>query len=253
MAVSLGDLLAAADNILDPAQFSDYCPNGLQVAGSETVRRIISGVTASQALIEAAIAEKADAIMVHHGYFWRGEDPCIVGMKRNRLALLLANNISLIAYLLPLDAHPVLGNNAQLAKRLGIHVEGGLEPNNPRSVGNVGRLSAPMSAEAFAAHVELVLGRKPLLEVGHDRPISTIAWCTGGAQSYIEKAFAAGVDAYLSGEVSEPTILAARELGIHYIAAGHHATERYGIQAVAKNLADQFDLYHRFIDIDNPA
>ena len=134
MAVSLGDLLAAADNILDPAQFSDYCPNGLQVAGSETVRRIISGVTASQALIEAAIAEKADAIMIHHGYFWRGEDPCIVGMKRNRLALLLANNISLIAYHLPLDAHPVLGNNAQLAKRLGIHVEGGLEPNNPRSV-----------------------------------------------------------------------------------------------------------------------
>jgi dinuclear metal center YbgI/SA1388 family protein len=253
MSVSLQGLLAAADEILDPARFSDYCPNGLQVAGAETVSRIVSGVTASQALIEAAIDEKADAILVHHGYFWRGEDPCIVGMKRNRLALLLANNISLIAYHLPLDAHPILGNNAQLAKRLGIAVDGGLEANNPRSVGNVGSLPEAMSALAFAEHVEAVLGRKPLLELGHERPIKRIAWCTGGAQSYIEKAAAAGVDAYLSGEVSEPTILAARELGIHYIAAGHHATERYGIQALAGNLAEKFGLYHRFIDIDNPA
>jgi dinuclear metal center YbgI/SA1388 family protein len=253
MSVSLHVLLAAADEILEPTRFSDYCPNGLQVAGAETVTRIISGVTASQALIEAAIEEKADAILVHHGYFWRGEDPCIVGMKRNRLALLLANNISLIAYHLPLDAHPVLGNNAQLAKRLGIAVDGGLEATNPRSVGNVGYLPEAMSASAFAEHVAGVLGRKPLLELGHERAIKRIAWCTGGAQSYIEKAAAAGVDAYLSGEVSEPTILAARELGIHYIAAGHHATERYGIQALAGNLAEKFGLYHRFIDIDNPA
>ena len=253
MKVSLKALVAAADEILEPAQFNDYCPNGLQVAGSDQVARIVSGVTASQALIEAAIAENADAILVHHGYFWRGEDPCIVGMKRNRLALLLANNISLIAYHLPLDAHPVLGNNAQLAKRLGIEVDGGLDANHSRSVGNVGYLAEAVSADVFAEHVRRVLGRTPLLEVGHDRPIKRIAWCTGGAQSYIDKAVAAGVDAYLSGEVSEPTILAARELGIHYIAAGHHATERYGIQALAENLADRFGLYHRFIDIDNPA
>ncbi|MFT7404215.1 Nif3-like dinuclear metal center hexameric protein [Zhongshania sp.] len=253
MTVSLQALVAAADDILEPSYFSDYCPNGLQVAGNVNVARIVSGVTASQALIEAAIAEKADAIIVHHGYFWRGEDPCIVGMKRNRLALLLANNISLIAYHLPLDAHPVLGNNAQLAKRLGIAVDGGLDPNNPRSVGNVGSLAQAMTATEFAGHVEAVLGRAPLLELGHKRPIKRIAWCTGGAQSYIDKAVAAGVDAYLSGEVSEPTILAARELGIHYIAAGHHATERYGVQALAETLAEKFGLYHRFIDIDNPA
>lgn len=253
MTISLQALVAAADEILEPSYFSDYCPNGLQVAGDVNVARLISGVTASQGLIEAAIAEKADAIIVHHGYFWRGEDPCVVGMKRNRLALLLANNISLIAYHLPLDAHPVLGNNAQLARRLGIAVDGGLDPNNPRSVGNVGSLAQAMSATEFAEHVEEVLGRKPLLEIGHNRLIKRIAWCTGGAQSYITKAAAAGVDAYLSGEVSEPTILAARELGIHYIAAGHHATERYGVQALAETLADQFGLYHRFIDIDNPA
>ncbi|MEX1668473.1 Nif3-like dinuclear metal center hexameric protein [Zhongshania guokunii] len=253
MSVSLTDLVAAADDLLAPQNFNDYCPNGLQVAGCSDVRRIVSGVTASQALIEAAIDAQADAIIVHHGYFWRGEDPCVVGMKRRRLALLLQHDISLIAYHLPLDAHPELGNNIQLARRLGITVEGGLEPNNPRSVGNVGVLSAPQSAQDFAGHVAKVLGRRPLLELGHDRPIRRIGWCTGGAQSYIEKAVALGMDAYLSGEVSEPTILAARELGIHYIGAGHHATERYGVQALARELASRFDLHHEFIDIDNPA
>jgi len=253
MSVSLTDLVAAADDLLAPQNFKDYCPNGLQVAGCSDVRRIVSGVTASQALIEAAIDAQADAIIVHHGYFWRGEDPCVVGMKRRRLALLLQHDISLIAYHLPLDAHPELGNNIQLARRLGITVEGGLEPNNPRSVGNVGVLSAPQSAQDFAGHVAKVLGRRPLLELGHDRPIRRIGWCTGGAQSYIEKAVALGMDAYLSGEVSEPTILAARELGIHYIGAGHHATERYGVQALARELASRFDLHHEFIDIDNPA
>ncbi|CAA0083322.1 GTP cyclohydrolase 1 type 2 [Zhongshania aliphaticivorans] len=253
MAVSLKALVAAADEILEPSYFSDYCPNGLQVEGRDEVSRIVSGVTASQALIEAAIEMRADAIMVHHGYFWRGEDSCVVGMKRNRLARLLENDISLIAYHLPLDAHPVVGNNVQLAKRLDITVEDGLEADNPRSVGNVGSLSQPLSAEEFAAKVERALGRKPLLELGHGRPVRRIAWCTGGAQSYIHKAAEAGVDLYLSGEVSEPTIIAARELGINFIAAGHHATERYGVQALAEALARQFDVFHRFIDIDNPA
>ncbi|WP_373096554.1 Nif3-like dinuclear metal center hexameric protein [Zhongshania sp.] len=253
MSVSLTALVMAADSLLSPQSFNDYCPNGLQVAGGSEVRRIVSGVTASQALIEAAIEAEADAIIVHHGYFWRGEDPCVVGMKRRRLALLLKHDISLIAYHLPLDAHPELGNNIQLAKKLGITVQGGLEPNNPRSVGNVGILSAPQAAQHFADHVAKVLGRRPLLELGHNRPIARIGWCTGGAQSYIDKAAALGLDAYLSGEVSEPTILAARELGITYIGAGHHATERYGVQALAAALATQFDLHHQFIDIDNPA
>lgn len=253
MSVSLSALVAAADSLLEPHNYNDYCPNGLQVAGRSEVHTIVSGVTASQALIEAAVDVGADAIVVHHGYFWRGEDPCVVGMKRRRLGLLLKHDISLIAYHLPLDAHPELGNNIQLAKQLGITVQGGLEPNNPRSVGNVGILAAPQSAPVFADHIAKVLGRRPLLELGHDRPIQRIAWCTGAAQSYIEKAAALGVDAFLSGEVSEPTILAARELGLHYIAAGHHATERYGVQALAAALATQFDLNHQFIDIDNPA
>lgn len=253
MSVSLSALVAAADSLLEPHNYNDYCPNGLQVAGRSEVHTIVSGVTASQALIEAAVDVGADAIVVHHGYFWRGEDPCVVGMKRRRLGLLLRHDISLIAYHLPLDAHPELGNNIQLAKQLGITVQGGLEPNNPRSVGNVGILAAPQPAPVFADHIAKVLGRRPLLELGHDRPIQRIAWCTGAAQSYIEKAAALGVDAFLSGEVSEPTILAARELGLHYIAAGHHATERYGVQALAAALATQFDLNHQFIDIDNPA
>lgn len=253
MSVSLSTLVAAAENLLAPHNFNDYCPNGLQVAGRSEVSRIVSGVTASQALIEAAIDVRADAIIVHHGYFWRGEDPCVVGMKRRRLALLLQHDISLIAYHLPLDAHPELGNNIQLAKRLGIVVQGGLEPNNPRSVGNIGVLSTPQSAQDFADHVAKILGRRPLLALGHNRPIQRIGWCTGGAQSYIDKAAALGMDAYLSGEVSEPTILAARELGIHYIGAGHHATERYGVQALAGALAEKFGVHHQFIDIDNPA
>ena len=252
MSIALTELVAAADELLQPQLFSDYCPNGLQVAGRDTVKRVISGVTACQALVDAAVERGADAIIVHHGYFWRGEDPCVVGMKKRRLATLLAHDISLIAYHLPLDAHPELGNNAQLAKILGIEVEGGMD-SSPRPVGNVGRLPQPISARDFATHVGTVLGREPLLEVAGDHPIRSIAWCTGGAQSYIDRAAALRVDAYLSGEVSEPTIHSARELGVHYIAAGHHATERYGAPALAGHLAERFGLQHEFVDIDSPA
>lgn len=252
MATSLQKLLIEANALMEPQAFQDYCPNGLQVEGRAEVRRLVSGVTASQALIDAAVDSGADAILVHHGFFWRGEDPCLRGMKRRRLASLLANDISLIAYHLPLDAHPTLGNNAQLAERLGIVVEGGLD-DSARPVGNVGRLPAPMSAVEFAAHVARELGREPLLEEVGGGMISRIAWCTGAAQSYIDRAAALGVDAYLSGEVSEPTIHSAREQGVHYIAAGHHATERYGVQALASVLAETLGVEHRFIDIDNPA
>ncbi|ARN74869.1 Nif3-like dinuclear metal center hexameric protein [Oceanicoccus sagamiensis] len=252
MPVSLKELLSCTNTLLKPEVFNDYCPNGLQVQGSDTIQTLVAGVTASQALIDRAIAANADALLVHHGFFWKGEDPCVVGIKYRRLQALLDHNINLIAYHLPLDAHPVMGNNAQLANLLGLTVTGGLEPHNPNSVGNVGRLAAAMPAADFCQQVAKALGREPLLIQSGDHPIETIGWCTGAAQGYIDQAAMQGVDAYLSGEVSEPTVHSARELGVHYIAAGHHATERYGVQAVGEYLAAEFKLDYQFIDIDNP-
>lgn len=251
--VALSELVAGADRLLAPERFQDYCPNGLQVEGRPRVRRLVTGVTASLALLEAALAAGADAVLVHHGYFWKGESPNVVGMKQRRLRLLLENEISLLGYHLPLDAHPVLGNNAQLALRLGIEVSGALQPGARDPIGNIGRLAAPQSAAEFARLVGERLGREPLLVEGGAHPISTIGWCTGGGQGYIEQAAQLGVDAFLSGEISEQTVHSARELGIHFIAAGHHATERYGAPAVGAFLAAQFGIEHRFIDIDNPA
>ena len=245
-------LLTVLDSELQSQRFHDYCPNGLQVEGRDQVRRLVTGVTACQALIDAAVVEEADAILVHHGYFWKNEDARVRGMKKQRLQSLLRHDISLFAYHLPLDAHPRLGNNAQLARRLGLRVEGGLEPDNPLSIGNVGRLEEPMSAADFVAHVEAVLGREALHIGDVQDEIETLAWCTGAAQGFIEQAQALGVDAYLSGEISEPTTHFARETGIHYFACGHHATERYGVQAVGEWLANEYGLEHIFIDIDNP-
>jgi dinuclear metal center YbgI/SA1388 family protein len=253
MPVKLAELVACSDQLLQPQLFNDYCPNGLQVQGKAEVSRLVSGVTASQALIDHAIAGGADAMLVHHGFFWKGEDPCITGMKYSRLKGLLNNGISLIAYHLPLDAHPQYGNNAQLAKLLEIEISGGLEPGNANSVGNIGRLPVSVTADTFRQLVSDRLGREALLIPGGDHAIKTVGLCTGGAQGYIGQAAAQGVDAYLSGEISEPTVHEARELGVHYIAAGHHATERYGVQAVGEYLAQMFSLDHQFIDIDNPA
>ncbi len=252
MATTLTELVAAADRLLRPENFADYCPNGLQVEGRSQVRRIVSGVTASLALLEAALAANADAILVHHGYFWKNETPQITGIKRRRLRLLLENDISLLVYHLPLDAHPQWGNNAQLAAQLDIDVTGGLQPGaNP--IGNIGRLAEAMSLQSFADKVTRRLGRAPLVVAGGTHPINTIGWCTGGAQSYIEQAAVLGADAFLSGEVSEQTVHLARELGLHFIAAGHHATERYGVAAVGRYLATELGIEHQFIDIDNPA
>lgn len=249
----LNDLLARLDDLLQPSRFSDYCPNGLQVQGNAEVHRLVSGVTASEALIDAAIAEGADAILVHHGYFWKGESPVITGMKRRRLAKLLAHDISLIAYHLPLDAHPQLGNNAQLAALLGIQRDGPLFPGDARAVGDVGRLPEPLTAQALSARIADRLGRQPLHVPGGERLIYRVAWCTGGAQGFIEQAINLGVDVYLSGEISEPTVHAARESGVHYFALGHHASERYGAKALGEWCAGELGLTHRFIDIDNPA
>lgn len=252
MGVSLMELQACLDALLQPASISDYCPNGLQVEGRAEVRRLVSGVTASQALLDAAVAADADAILVHHGYFWKGENPCVRGIKKRRLATLLAHDISLLAYHLPLDLHPELGNNAQLAARLGIRIEGGLEVDNPRSIGLYGRLPVAQTAPQFADLLEQVLGRRPEHIAGGPQLIERVGWCTGAAQGYIGQAIDRGLDAYISGEISEPTVHDAREGKVHYFAAGHHATERYGVQAVGAYLAETLGIEHRFIDIANP-
>ena len=246
------ELIKHLDHLLQSARIRDYCPNGLQVAGAEHISSIVTGVTASQALIDAAIERGADTIMVHHGYFWKGEDECITGIKRERLKSLLTNDINLIAYHLPLDMHPVYGNNAQLADVLGLQIDGPLDENDLSVPGNIGRLPRPMSGKEFRAWLGECLKREPL-HIGEDNDtIETIAWCTGGAQGYLQKAINAGVDAYLTGEVNEPAVHLARETGTHFFSAGHHATERYGAKALGEYLADEFALEVEFIDIDNP-
>lgn len=248
----LSDALALLDRTLEPLRFSDYCPNGLQVEGRAEVRKVVTGVTASQALIEAAVARGADALLVHHGYFWKGEDARVTGMKKARLKMLLDHEISLLAYHLPLDAHPQLGNNAQLARVLGLAIDGALEPGNPRSIGNTAVLPTPLSAPDFASHIALQLGRQPMLIPGGPAVIRRIGFCTGGAQDYIDQAIALGLDAYISGEISEQTVHAARECGIHYFACGHHATERYGVKALGEFLQQETGIEVEFVDIDNP-
>jgi dinuclear metal center YbgI/SA1388 family protein len=238
------------NQLLATAAFDDYAPNGLQVEGERPIRRIVSGVTASAAFIEAARAAGADALLVHHGWFWRGEPPVLVGPKGRRVRAVMESGASLLAYHLPLDAHPRHGNNASLARVLGIE-----EPAAADESGLLwsGRLPAPLHPQDWAAQVAERLGRVPTLIPGGAGPVERVAWCTGGGQGYIERAAALGVDAYLSGEISEQTTHAARELGVTYLAAGHHATERYGVQALGEHLARHFGLEHRFIDIDNPA
>ena len=251
MTVSLPELLKAVNGILEPERFNDYCPNGLQVEGRAEVKRLVTGVTACQQLIEAAVDRAADAILVHHGYFWKGEPPNIVGMKRRRIARLLDHDISLLAYHLPLDAHPQFGNNASLARLLDIEVEGPLMPGD--AVGNIGSFAADLPVAALLDRVEQRLGRTPLHIGDPTDTVRRVAWCTGGAQGYIEQAVAAGADVYITGEVSEKTVHVAREEGMHFIAAGHHATERYGVQSLGEELATRFGIEHEFVDIDNPA
>lgn len=250
--VNLSELIKYTNALLDVHQFADYCPNGLQVEGKKRVLNLVSGVTASQALIDAAINAGADAILVHHGYFWKGEDPCITGMKKNRLATLLEANVSLLAYHLPLDAHPEYGNNAQLAEVLEIKTEGNFGRGPKDQLAVFGSLGAPMSADELGGYIKQRLGREPQHIAGTNGKIQRIGWCTGAAQSYIEQAVATGVEAFISGEISEQTVHVARETGIHFYAAGHHATERYGVQALGGHLAAHFGISHQFIDIDNP-
>jgi dinuclear metal center YbgI/SA1388 family protein len=245
-------LLEAFDALLGPERFRDYGPNGLQVEGRAGVGRLVSGVTASKALIESAVAHGADAIFVHHGLFWRGQDGRVTGWMKQRLALLLAHDISLFAYHLPLDAHPELGNNAQLGRQLGWVATRRFGEQELGMVGARADGGRFADADALAAHVRERLGRAVTCVDG-GRPIRRIAWCTGGAQGYFEAAIAAGADAFVTGEISEPQAHYARECGVTFLAAGHHATERYGAPAVAAHVAAAHGLEHRFIDIDNPA
>ncbi len=238
------------NELLKPEGFKDYCPNGLQVEGREEIRRLVCGVTANQALLDLAIAEQADAILVHHGWFWRGETGVITGIKRNRLKTLLANDINLYAYHLPLDAHPALGNNVGLAKAAGWQQTGVF---GDQGLGCIGIPEAPATVATLAANLEKFLGRPPfVLAESLDKPIGRIAWCTGGAQSYFEAAIAAGADAFVTGEVSEPMVHLARETGVAYIAAGHHATERFGVQALGEVIAAHFGIGVRYLDVDSP-
>lgn len=251
--VERSELLTAFDDLLAPERFRDYGPNGLQVEGRAQVRKMVSGVTASLALIEAAIAHQADTIFVHHGLFWRGQDGRVTGWLKQRLALLLAHDINLLAYHLPLDAHPELGNNAQLGHKLGLvgHARFGEQ--------DLGWLGGPAdgvtfeSAQTLSDHVSFVLNRPVVLVNKVQCAIKKVAWCSGGAQSYFEAAIAAGAQAFITGEISEPQAHYARECGVAYLACGHHASERYGAQAVAAHVANQLGLAHEFIDIDNPA
>lgn len=245
-------LEALLNQKLNPQLIKDYCPNGLQVEGRTEIKKIVTGVTASQALIEQAIEHNADALLVHHGYFWKSEPESIRGMKGQRIRSLIQNDINLYAYHLPLDIHPELGNNKLLADLLGIHVDGGLE-GHPQSVAMYGHFEQALTADELSQRIEQALQRRPLhVAPNSNRIIKTVGWCTGGGQDYVDLAAQHGLDAFISGEISERTTYSAREQNVHYFAAGHHATERYGVKALGEWLANEYDFEVEFIDIDNP-
>ena len=250
--VELKQLVGYLDRYLEVHCFRDYCPNGLQVEGCAQVGSLVSGVTACLELIEAAIAAEADAVLVHHGYFWKGEPAPLTGMKMRRLRRLLETGTSLLAYHLPLDAHPEVGNNACIARTLGLHIEGALDGDQTVPIAMFGRTAEPVKSEQFMRTITRVLGREPLWIAGGAEKIHTVGWCTGAAQDCIHYAVAEGLDAFISGEISERTPHIAREEGIHYFAAGHHATERYGVQALGAHIAEKFGLKHHFVEVENP-
>jgi len=247
--VDLSALVTYSQELMQVSHFQDYCPNGLQVEGKRDVKKIVTGVTASMALLEAAKEAGADLILVHHGYFWRNEDQRVVGIKRNRLKFLLENDLNLMAYHLPLDAHAQFGNNRQFGEKLGVTMD---PYNGDSDLVAIGYLEQAIKLVDFSRHIENTLQRCPLVIGDGQSLVKKIAWCTGAAQSYMSSVMELGVDVFISGEISEQTTHQAVESGIAYIAAGHHATERYGVQALGKHLAEKFNLQHEFIDINNP-
>ena len=246
----INELETYLNQLLDIAHFHDYCPNGLQVEGRSEVYQLVSGVTASFDFLQAAVAAGADAVLVHHGYFWRGEDQRIVGMKHRRIALLMAHNVSLLSYHLPLDAHPEFGNNIQLARRLNFTETGRFGDQNIAMQGTLPPQTANL--KELRTSIERALSRTPLVVGDDEKTVRRVAWCTGGAQGYFDEAVQLGVDAFITGEISEQNVHSARESGVAFISAGHHATERYGVQALGEHISQKFGIAHRFIDVDNP-
>jgi dinuclear metal center YbgI/SA1388 family protein len=250
---TLIELNAALDSLLQPKRFRDYCPNGLQVEGKAKIVKVVSGVTASLAFLEKAIDAKADALIVHHGYFFRGEDERVIGQKRKRIATLLKADVSLFAYHLPLDAHPILGNNVQLGHVLGLTLSATFgDTASGAALGMYADVESEMPIDTFTKLLATKLGRQPMVVGVTQKPLKRIAWCTGAAQDMLQEAIDVGADAFVSGEISERTTHLAREMGVVYFAAGHHATERYGVQAVGREIAANLGLAHEFIDDDNP-
>lgn len=253
MSITNLELKTYLDGLLRVNEISDYCPNGLQVEGKDTIQKIVTGVTASQALIDKAISVNADAILVHHGYFWKGEAQSITGMKKKRIAALLANDINLYGYHLPLDVHPEYGNNRQLGNLLQVENIRAATQIKPVGVVMLGELPEPVSAITLQEKLQQLLGRAVLTETAEESTLKSIAWCTGGGQGFIESAVELGVDGFITGEVSEQTIHTAREMNVSFFAAGHHATERYGIKALGEHISEHFSIDVEFIDIPNPA
>lgn len=247
--IALTELVEHLDTYLEAARFKDYCPNGLQVEGRPHVARLLTGVTACQALLDYAVAHHFDAVLVHHGYFWRNESPRITGLRRRRLGTLIHHDISLLAYHLPLDAHPECGNNAQMAQRFGWQPRGHF---GDEDLGWLGEAPAPIRLDALAHQLAQSYGRWPLVIGDEERTIRTLAWCSGGAQGWFEAAIDAGADAFITGEISEPCTHLARESGVAFLACGHHATERDGIRALGEHLRQHYGIAVEFLDVDNP-
>lgn len=248
--IDLLTLETYCNELLAVSDFEDYCPNGLQVEAGKEVSRLMTGVTACQSLIDAARDWQADLLLVHHGYFWKGEPDPLRGIKGRRIASLIDARINLLAYHLPLDAHPIYGNNAQLGQRLGF--AGAAPAGQGNGLIWQAQLEEPLTGAALQARIAASLGREPLHIPGGQRPIRRVGWCSGAAQGYLEQAAQLGLDAFISGEISESTVHMAREIGVDYFAAGHHATERYGAQVLGQHLAERFVLEYCFVDIDNP-
>lgn len=252
MTITIKQLTDYLNLFLKPEQWKDYCPNGLQVNAQRPISNIVSGVSVCQDLLDQAIVAGADVVLVHHGFFWRGEDPCLLGIKYRRISTLIKNDLYLLAYHLPLDGNPIVGNNVQLAKKLNITITGEFFCPQGPGLGLMGEFPQAVSGDQLQEHILNCLNRQPLYVRGKSQQIKRIAWCTGAAQDFIDQAIAHEVDAYLTGEVSERTVHISRESGIHFFAAGHHATERYGVKALGEHLSEYFNIEHQFIDIDNP-
>lgn len=248
----LKEIIQWCDQTLNTHEFKDYAPNGLQIEGKSEVQKILCAVTASQEAIDAAIAQNADLLLVHHGYFWKGEPYPITGMRGKRIKSLIQHDISLVGYHLPLDSHPSLGNNAAIAECLALENLQALDPSERHPIGNIGFLKQAMSATEFRDYLTARLGFKTIHLPAEKSQIQKVGFCTGAAQDFIGKAAEQGCDAFISGEVSERTYYEAKELGVHYYACGHHATERYGVQRLAKAISEQFNIEYSYFELNNP-